>query len=47
MQGATYLTTWLVEHTKRWMDDDLDALGLQTIQGLKKPSEEKENQKSI
>jgi len=29
------------------MDDDLDSLGLRTIQELKKPSEENGNQTSI
>ena len=47
MQGITWLSTWLSEHANRLMDDDLDALGLQTIQELKKPSEENANQTSI
>ena len=42
-----WLSTWLFENENKWMGDDLDALGLYTIQELKKPSEENANQTSI
>jgi len=47
MQGAILTIDFTVEHTNKCMDDHLYALGLWTIQELKKPSKENGNQTSI
>lgn len=46
IQGVNSPITWLIEFTISWMDDNLDALGPPTIQGLKKSSKNKANQQA-